>query len=120
MYPKMRAEIRIRRDIARNYRKKSKNSEKYEVVAFDKFPERVEMAASSGAKPASTLLEVAQQADVFVTMLFDTKTTEEVYRRSSTRVTDRTRGTTGARVPSPLDEILDLPWTTKYSCRFGI
>ncbi|CAD7936636.1 unnamed protein product [Amoebophrya sp. A120] len=50
------------------------------VFALDKYPERVELAAAAGAHRASSVKQIAEECDVVFTMLFNTDTTEEVYR----------------------------------------
>jgi len=66
------------------------------VLAFDKFPERIAMAAdaSVGASPAKSVEQVAQEADIVFTMLFNTATTDEVYRGSRGLFESAKKGTT--------------------------
>ncbi|CAD7957694.1 unnamed protein product [Amoebophrya sp. A25] len=77
-----------------------------EVLVHDKFPERIALATGEGTsslrgnvKAAASIAQMAAECDVVFTMLFNTETTEEVYRgkqglfqnaRSSTMFIDST------------------------------
>lgn len=53
-------------------------SKQYDVIAFDKFDERVKLAETAGAEAASSVAEIAERSDIVFTMLFNTETTDEV------------------------------------------
>eukprot|EP00392_Amoebophrya_sp_AT5.2_P014381 g14530.t1 len=57
------------------------------VLAFDKFPERTQLlvsdsddAVASNVEVAASVKQIAAECDIVFTMLFNTATTEEVYR----------------------------------------